>query len=123
VTSGTGMQGRAPDPTRVPVVASLRVRPDVITLGSDGEPRISIRVELPEVWDVVRVDAPLTESVLTVKTRALTALYPDHDHPADFVVKRNGIEVRNEMASLADIGVSSGSTLLLTSRRRRPVRS
>jgi hypothetical protein len=72
---------------------------------------------------MVRVDTPPTESVLTVKARALTVLYPDHDHPADFVVKRNGIEVRNEMASLADIGVRDGSTLLVTLRRRRPVRS
>lgn len=123
MTSGTGIQGRAPDPSRVPFVASLRVRPGVITLGSDADQRVSIRVELPEVWDVVRIDTPLTESVLTVKTRALTVLYPDHDHPADFVVKRNGIEVRNELVSLADIGVRTGSTLLLTLRRRRPVRS
>jgi hypothetical protein len=104
-------------------VTSLRVRPDVIRIGSDLEPRISIRVEVPEVWDIVRVDTPLTESVLTVKTRALTVLYPDHDQPADFVVKRNGIELRDEMASLADTGVRNGSTLLVTLRRRRPVRS
>jgi hypothetical protein len=123
VTTGTDSPGRGFDAPRVPFVASLRVRPDVITLGADGAPRVSIRVEVPEVWDMVRIDVPLTESVLTVKTRALTVLYPDHDHPADFVVKRNGIEVRNELVSLADVGVQNGSTLLLTSRRRRPVRS
>jgi hypothetical protein len=104
-------------------VASLRVGPGIIRLGAEGEPRISIRVEIPEVWDAVRVDAPLTESVFTVKTRALTALYPDHATPSEFVVKRNGIAIQDETVTLASAGVRSGSTLLVTLLRRRPVRS
>jgi hypothetical protein len=104
-------------------VASLRVAPGIIRLGAEGEPRISIRVEIPEVWDAVRVDAPLTESVFTVKTRALTALYPDHATPSEFVVKRNGIAIQDETVTLGSAGVRSGSTLLVTLLRRRPVRS
>jgi hypothetical protein len=111
------------DPERVPFVASLRVPPGIIRLGAEGEPRISIRVEVPEVWDAVRVDAPLTESVFVVKTRALTALYPDHATPSEFVVKRNGIAIEDETVTLAEAGVRSGSTLLVMLLRRRPVRS
>ena len=123
MTSATDNAGRDADPARVPFVASLAVRPGVIRLGADGEPRISIRVEIPEVWDAVRVDTPTTVSVLTVKTRVLAALYPDHDVPAEFVVKRNGIAVLDESVSLGSIGAMNGSTLLVTLLRRRPVRS
>jgi hypothetical protein len=123
LTSSTGNPGRDADPARVPFVASLRVAPGIIRLGPEGEPRISIRVEVPEVWDAVRVDAPLTESVFTVKTRALTALYPDHAEPSEFVVKRNGIAIQDETVSLATAGVKTGSTLLVMLIRRRPVRS
>ena len=40
----------------------------------------------------------------------------------DFVVKLRGWEILDEAASLADAGVIDGSILLLTFRRRRPVR-
>lgn len=123
MTSSTGNPGRDADPAPVPFVASLRVPPGIIRLGAEGEPRISIRVEIPEVWDAVRVDAPLTESVFAVKTRALTALYPDHATPSEFVVKRNGIAIQDETVSLGTAGVRSGSTLLVMLLRRRPVRS
>jgi len=123
VTSSPGNPGRDADPVPVPFVASLRVPPGIIRLGAEGEPRISIRVEIPEVWDAVRVDAPLTESVFAVKTRALTALYPDHATPSEFVVKRNGIAIQDETVSLGTAGVRSGSTLLVMLLRRRPVRS
>jgi hypothetical protein len=123
VTSSAGDPGHDADPARVPFVASLRVAPGTIRLGPEGEPRISIRVEIPEVWDAVRVDAPSTESVFTVKTRALLALYPDHATPSEFVVKRNGIAIQDETVSLGSAGVRSGSTLLVTLLRRRPVRS
>jgi hypothetical protein len=123
VTSSTGNPGRDADPAPVPFVASLRVAPGIIRLGPEGEPRISIRVQIPEVWDAVRVDAPLTESVFTVKVRALTALYPDHATPSEFEVKRNGIVIPDETVTLASAGVRTGSTLLVTLLRRRPVRS
>jgi hypothetical protein len=122
-TSPSNPGSDAADPERVPFVASLRVPPGIIRLGAEGEPRISIRVEVPEVWDAVRVDAPLTESVFVVKTRALTALYPDHATPSEFVVKRNGIAIEDETVTLAEAGVRSGSTLLVMLLRRRPVRS
>lgn len=105
------------------VVMSLRVRPGTIRLWQDRQPYITIRVEMPEVWDTVRIEAPSTAAVLTVKTQALAALYPEDANAGEFVIKLNGFEVRDERVSLADAGATDGSTFLLTFRRRRPVKS
>ena len=104
-----------------PFVAQLRARPETIRLGTAGAPVITIRVQVPEVWDTVRVDAPPDMPVLTVKERALETLMPGSD-VALFVTKLRGFEVLDETASLSAAGVANGSTLLVTSRRRRPVR-
>ena len=105
-----------------PFVAQLRSRPGVIRLGSDGQPRITIRVQLAEAWDTVRVETPPTESVGAVKAEALAALRPNDAPPGAFVVKLNGFEVLDENGSVADAGATNGSTFLLSYRRRRPVR-
>ncbi len=111
---------RPPHPA--PFVATLRTRPASIQLCASAEPCLTIRVEMPEVWDAVRVDTPPGESIRTIKTRALELLYPDADYPDDFVIKLNGKEIRDEDASVAEVGATDGSIFLLTFRRRRPVR-
>ena len=104
-----------------PFVAQIRARPEAIRLGTPGAPVITVRVQVPEVWDTVRVDAPPDTPVLTVKERALERLVAGADQ-AEFVTKLRGFEVLDETASLDAAGVVNGSTLLVTSRRRRPVR-
>ena len=110
--------------TRTPLVATLRSRPGVIRVGAAGASGnvLTIRVQCPEVWDVVRVEAPASEPVLSVKVRALEALLPDADFHDDFVMKLNGFEVIDEDQSLTEAGAVNGSTFLVTSRRRQPVR-
>ncbi|MEP6495704.1 MAG: hypothetical protein ABJF01_23675 [bacterium] len=105
-----------------PFVTQLRSRSTIIQLAPAGSPAITIRVEMAEVWDVVAISTLATESVVTVKVRALQALYPDATLHQDFVVKFNGWEILDEAVSLADAGVKDGSILLLTFRRRRAVR-
>ena len=106
-----------------PFVAQLRTRGNVIELASPDGPAITIRVEMPEVWDVVRVHASPDERALTVKRRALDALLPGAErNDEDFVLKLNGWEVLDESASLAATGAVDGSIFLVTYRRRRPVR-
>ena len=105
-----------------PLVNQFRSRPGVVRIGTDGQPRISLRVQVPEVWDVVRIETPASEPVATVKTQALAALYPEAESSDAFVMKLNGFEVLDESVSVADSGATSGSTFLLTHRRRRPVR-
>ena len=105
-----------------PFVTSLRTRGDTIRLGDGTEPAITIRVEVPEVWDVVRIQAPQTMSVAAIKQAALEALVPDEPSAEPFVLKLRGFEVLDERASLEEAGALDGSIFVLTSRRRRPVR-
>jgi hypothetical protein len=93
------------------VVSTLRARPGVIRLGnSDASDLIAIRAQVPEVWDAVRIETP----------RDITV--PDEPDADAYMVKVRGLEVLDESAPLERAGVRQGSTLLITSRRRRPVR-
>jgi hypothetical protein len=106
-----------------PFVAQLRSRPGVLELASPGGPAITVRVEVPEVWDVVRVHASPDERVITLKRRALEVLLPGSElRDEEFVVKLHGWEVLDEGASLAAAGAVDGSIFLITHRLRRPVR-
>ena len=103
--------------------AQLRARRATIRLAPDGRSDlITIRVEMPEVWDTVRVVASPDERTIVVKQRALEALFPEAEFHQDFVLKLRGWEILDESASLRDVGIVNGSILLLTHRRRRPVR-
>ena len=105
-----------------PFVSQLRSRPGILRLGADGQARITLRVQMLETWDVVRVETPANERVGTLKAEAIAALQPNGD-PADvFVLKLNGFEILDENVSIADTGAKNGSTFLVTYRRRRPVR-
>ena len=106
-----------------PFVAQLRTRGNIIELTSPNGPAITVRVEMPEVWDVVRVHASPDERAVTVKRRALEVLMPGAElRDEDFVLKLNGWEVLDETASLAATGAVDGSIFLVTNRKRRPVR-
>jgi hypothetical protein len=110
--------------TPAPFVTSLRARSSTIRLApKDAADTITLRVEMPEVWDVVRIEVLAADQVLEVKTRAIEALYPEAlDDIEAYVVKLRGWEILDETQSLAGAGVIDGSILLITSRRRRPVR-
>ena len=119
--TSSGRGGADSDPT-TPFVATVRSRPGVIRVGDHAAPTITVRVQMPEVWDTVRLEVPPQEPVLSVKVRALEALYPAGDFHEDFVLKLRGFEVLDENASVGDVGAVDGSIFLLTHRRRRPVR-
>ena len=106
-----------------PFTASIRTKgADAVRLGAPDAKSITVRVEVPEVWDVVVVHAPASERVHSVKLAALQSLYSEVDYPDNWVIKLGGFEVLDEGASLAEAGAVDGSIFLLTGRRRRPVR-
>jgi hypothetical protein len=105
-----------------PFVASLRTPPRTIDLSRKGEPAITVRVEIAELWDAVRIAASPNEPVVTVKRAALEALAGADERPEEFVMKLKGWEVLDEGSSLSDAGAIDGSIFLLAYRRRRPVR-
>ncbi len=107
----------------IPFVTSLRAREGVIVVGAPaGDATVHLRVEIPEVWDVVRVDAHSAEPVRAIKVNALNALCPKALFPDDYVIKLGGCEILDESVSLTDAGAKNGSIFLVTHRRRRPVR-
>lgn len=114
---------RVPTKATAPFTAQLRARPGTIALGAPGAADVwTVRVQVSEVYDAVRLTAPRGESVLAVKVAALAELMPEVAYHDDFVVKLHGVEVHDESASLADVGASDGSIFLVMHRRRRPVR-
>lgn len=103
-------------------VSQLRARTATIKLTPGTAASVTIRVEMPEVWDAVRIVLSPREPLLTVKVRALEALFPEAEMHSDFVLKFRGWEILDEAAPLSDLGIGDGAILLLTHRRRRPVR-
>jgi hypothetical protein len=104
-------------------VNQLRARGEPVRMVAEGAPSITVRVELAETWDTVRVIASPSEPVLGVKVRALSVLAPSADFHEEFVLKLKGWEVFDEEStSLAAAGAVDGSTFLLQHRHRRAVR-
>jgi hypothetical protein len=99
---------------------SLRARPEGLLLSTAAE-AITIRVQAAEAWDAVRVTCTLDMPVARIKQAAMTALLPDVERGDDYLVKLRGALIPNEGVTLAAAGVQEASTLLLTSRRRRPI--
>ena len=115
------MSAIAKSQSTMPFVAGLRTA-TTLDLARRGEQAITIRVELAEMWDTVRVSVSPNEPVVTVKRAALEAMGAGDEPAEEFVMKLRGWEVLDEGASLTDAGAVDGSIFLLTHRRRRPVR-
>lgn len=122
VASGEPAAHAAGAVSSTPFVAQLRSRPGALRLGTGTEPVITVRVQMPEVWDTLRVDAPADTPVSILKLRALELLVPDAAHAEDYVVKLRGFEVLDESLPLTGAGARDGSIFLVHGRRRRPVR-
>jgi len=105
-----------------PFVTQLRTPAEAIALAPPGAASITIRVQLLEAWDAVKMTVEPQMSVAIVKARALAALAPDVPQPGDVVTKLGGFEIRDEAISLREAGVKDGSTLLLHFRRRQPLK-
>ncbi len=111
-------------PDARPVVAEIRARPGTLVVGATAAgSRWTVRVEVPEVWDVVRLDVPMAAPVRDVKRAALAELLSETAVVDEYVVKLNGAAILDEGASLAAVGALDGSIFLVTHRRRRAVRS
>lgn len=105
-----------------PFVTGLRARRAALDLSRKDEPAITVRVEMAEVWDTIRLAASPNEPVVTIKRAALEALFPSAEQPEEFVMKLRGWEVLDEGATLSDAGAIDGSIFLLANRRRRAVK-
>ena len=105
-----------------PFVTQLRARGDALQLATAGEASITVRVEMPEVWDTVKAVVSPSAQIVSLKQAALEALYRSGEDHTAFVLKFRGWEVLDESATIAAAGATDGSIFLLTHRRRRAVR-
>ncbi len=105
-------------------VARLRTHGAPIDLvpPGDGAARWSLRVQLLDGWDAVRVETAPSVRVATVVEAALRALAGADARIDRYDVKLRGVRVLPLTQSLADAGVLDGATLLLVHAARQPVR-
>ena len=104
------------------VTLPFRARGAALALGADDASAITVRVQLPELWETIAVRCGGAVSVAALKVSALEA-FGQRLHPAhEYVMKLRGHEVRDEAATVTGAGARDGSTFLLTYRHRRPVR-
>ena len=112
---------RAPGETRF--VNSLRARGEALRLApTDAPAPWTVRVQGAEVWDAIRAAVLPSTPVLQLKRAAMAELMPDVTALDEYAVKLHGIEIHDESRSLETVGGLDGSTYLIVSRRRRPVR-
>jgi hypothetical protein len=104
------------------VVSQLRAGRAPIMLAQPGAGVITMRVQVAEMWEAVRVVARPDTGVAEVKQRVVADFFPGHEFPDDFVLKLRGWEMLDESQSLATAGIVDGAIVLLAYRRRRPVR-
>lgn len=108
--------------TGAPFVTTLRARPETVRMAEAGAVARTIRVQLAEAWDAVRMEVAPTDTIAAIKLRALEALDHAAEMPERYVVTYRGAEVLDESVAFADAGVVNGATLLIARRRRRAVR-
>jgi hypothetical protein len=83
--------------------------------------RVTVRVMVQDVWDEVTLEVPANTAIATLKTAALarTGVSVPAD---DYVAKFRGALLDDEDRSVGDVGMVTGSSIILVPRRRRPVR-
>jgi hypothetical protein len=84
--------------------------------------RMLLRVTLADTWMPLALDASADETVADVKVRALASGNIPASQADAYEVKRGGVRVADESASLGAIGALNGTALIVLARRRRPVR-
>jgi len=82
----------------------------------------NIRMMVGEQWLPVSLDARPEDTVAGLKTRALAACHIPGDRAEAYEVKFGGALVRDEAATLGQLGVKTGASLVILRRRRRAVR-
>ena len=81
----------------------------------------TVRVWVPDVWDIVELTTRPAETVAEVKAAALSRAIGPAADPADFEMKYRGAHV-DESRTLAELQVPSGAPMIVLPARRRPVR-
>ena len=82
---------------------------------------VPVRVMVEDVWDEVWLELPADTPVGEIKRQALTLTRVRRD-PSEYVLKFRGAELSDESRTASAAGLVPNSSLIVLSRRRRPVR-
>ena len=82
---------------------------------------LPVRVMVEAMWDQVALDLPAATTVGEIKQRALNLTHAS-GRAEEYLVKYRGAELLDESRSLSEAGVVPNASLIVLSRRRRPVR-
>lgn len=88
---------------------------------SPAAPAIPVRVMVEDVWDEFHLDVKPGTPLGDLKAHALRRAGVPRSAD-DYLVKFRGAELADEDRSLGDWGVGPNASLIVLSRRRRPVR-
>jgi len=83
---------------------------------------LTIKVWVPDVWDVVALNAGSDWSIAQMKEEALRAATGRKFDPSRYEVKLRGARVLDETLTLADLEAREGTPFIVLPARRRPVR-
>ncbi|HEX5576589.1 MAG TPA: hypothetical protein VFX42_12000 [Gemmatimonadales bacterium] len=82
---------------------------------------VPVRVMVEDVWDEVWLELPGDTPVGEIKQQALALTRVKRD-PSEYVLKYRGAELSDESRTVSAAGLVPNGSLILLSRRRRPVR-
>lgn len=82
---------------------------------------LTVRVSVPDVWDIVEVAAAPQWSVRRLKRTALTLATGRTLDPDRYVVKYRGALVLDESETLEALNVADRASLIVLRSRRQPV--
>jgi hypothetical protein len=83
---------------------------------------MTVRVWVPEVWDIVSLDASPEWSVARLKTEALEQATGREPDGAAYAVKFRGARVLDESATLGALGAPDNASFIVLHARRLPAR-
>jgi len=83
--------------------------------------RVPVRVMVEDAWDQVVLEPTAATPLANLKRDALAMAGTSVD-PDAYVLKYRGAEIFDEGRSVGEAGIVPHTTLIVLSRRRRPVR-
>lgn len=83
---------------------------------------LAVRVNVLDTWETFGFPAAPDQTVGSLKAKALAASGIAPDRFASYEVKFGGAAVRDESRTMGALGVRDGSSFIVLSKRRRPVR-
>ncbi len=82
---------------------------------------VTVRVQVADAWDSIVMELSPTSVISDVRREALAHLTGDGSDAHAYEMKYRGVLV-NENSTVREAAIANGATLLVVSKRKRPVR-